>query len=706
MSHTAHGIDFERLLEGVGDAIVVVGHSGAVVYVNAAAERLFGWPREDLLRKPLTKLMPERMHAAHVDGFARYLTTRKPTLIGGAPVRVPAKRSDGSEVEVELSLRTIDAPDHGELIIACLRDLTMRAELERAEQARARAEALAANIARLQAVTEALSETLTTEQVAGTVMHHALDAFEADTCTLYALSRDGSSLQLLGDGHGCAPEIIARIREISASDPINPAALVLRSKDIIFAEDEDEYAALVPSLAKMHVPGQRAKAFWCAPLLIGERSVGALGMGFYERHRFSKDDRALIWTMARQCAQALDRARLYGELERSYREAAEANQLKDEFLATMSHELRTPLNAILGWATMLKGDWKRAPFQLAKGLATIERNALAQVKLIEDVLDVSRIVAGKFRLEPKSIDLAHVLGAALDVVRPMAEAKNIRLETAIANGPLSTFGDPDRLQQVAWNLLSNAVKFTPNGGTVYVGSSRDGSKIRIVVRDTGLGFSEVFRPFLFDRFRQADSSTTRQNAGLGLGLAITRHIVELHGGTIEATSAGKNCGAAFMVEIPILANPGSSDPKPADEGLHLTARSEKQALSGLKVLVCDDDPDSRELVTAFVRGAGGEVTAVGSAVDALRVFRHYRPDVIVSDIGMPEVDGYALLRKIRALPAEEGGRTPALALTAYARRADARKAIAAGYQAHAAKPVHAADLVALVANLGGRVASA
>ncbi len=374
----------------------------------------------------------------------------------------------------------------------------------------------------------------------------------------------------------------------------------------------------------------------------------------------------------------------------------QASRAKDEFLATMSHELRTPLNAMLGWATILRsnGIGPRDEATLARGLEVIERNARAQERLVADLLDMSRIISGKLRLSLRRTELSSVIHAAADVVRPAAEAKGVRLLVDIDPDLGANVGDPDRLQQVIWNLLTNAVRYTPRGGRVTVTGERGPAGIRVVVRDTGSGIPPAHLPFVFERFRQIDSSTTRSQGGLGLGLAIVRHLVEAHGGCVEAESEGEGRGATFTITLPIRA----LDPPPAEEEAHGAAEVAGAAraahllsnlLQGVRALIVDDDLDSLEILGHTLHGAGAEVTAVQSAQAGLTAAGPF--DIIVSDIGMPGMDGYSFMRSIRSR--EEGADVPAIALTAYARDVDAERALRAGYQEHYAKPVDARRLV-------------
>jgi signal transduction histidine kinase len=394
-----------------------------------------------------------------------------------------------------------------------------------------------------------------------------------------------------------------------------------------------------------------------------------------------------------------ERARLLVLEQGARQQAEEANRTKDEFLATLSHELRTPLNAVLGWVQVLRTG-KLDPAAGARALETIERNARAQAQLIADLLDVSRIITGKLRLDFKPVELRRIIDAALDSIRPAADAKGILLDVSIS--PLSSpvLGDADRLQQVIWNLLSNAIKFTSRGGRVEIRLREADANAVIGVIDTGIGIRPDFLPFVFDRFRQAEGSITRTHGGLGLGLSIVRHLIELHGGAVEVASEGEGKGAAFTVRLPLRAElvEDPLDRTMAGGGVF----SAPDLLAGVRVLVVEDEADTRELLVVALQQCGAEVNAFGSASEALAAFDHGAPDVLLSDIGMPVEDGYELIHKIRARPHGQGGDVPAAALTAYARAEDRLRALEAGYQTHLAKPVDPAELVATVARLAGR----
>ncbi|XXY49971.1 ATP-binding protein [Sorangium sp. So ce269] len=407
-----------------------------------------------------------------------------------------------------------------------------------------------------------------------------------------------------------------------------------------------------------------------------------------------------------------ERAALFASERRARAQAEEANRLKDEFLATVSHELRTPLNAILGWSHLLqaKGAAAEAAEQRARGLAAIERNARSQARLIEDILDVSRIISGKVRLERQLVDLDAVIGAAGESLRPAAEAKGVALELAAAARGARVVGDAARLQQVCWNLVSNAIKFTPAGGVVGVSIAQRGADLHVEVSDTGQGIRPEFLPFVFDRFSQADSSTTRRHGGLGLGLAIVRHLVELHGGSVSARSEGEGKGATFDVALPVagpaqLERHGLAQARDGADAGRASPGALERRLDGLRVLVVDDEADAGEVAGAMLRELGVEPRVARSAEEALRALVEFRPDILVSDLGMPFEDGFALMHKVRALPPDAGGGIPAVAVTAYARSEDRQRALAAGFQAYLAKPISAADLADVVSNLAVQLPS-
>lgn len=447
---------------------------------------------------------------------------------------------------------------------------------------------------------------------------------------------------------------------------------------------------------------------------------------------FSEADERLGETLATQVAIAYENAMLYSDAQRhaselqqeiterkqaeeeraqllireqaARAEAEQANRTKDEFLATLSHELRTPLSAILGWSHLVRTGKLDEP-QMSRAFETIERNARSQSQLIDDLLDVSRIITGKLQIEPRAVDLCTVVEAASDAVRPSVEAKDIKFETVLDTEACLVLGDANRLQQIVWNLLSNAIKFTPTGGRVSAEVKRVGERVRISVSDSGTGITSEFLPYIFDRFRQADGSTTRVHGGLGLGLSIVKHLVELHDGGVEVQSAGKDQGATFTVSLP-LSSAASSDnietatnPEPESNGL---PAGFSKLLKGLRILVVDDEADSRDLVTAILTRCGSKVRCCESVAEALKTFREWKPDLLVSDIGMPNEDGYELIKKLRRLRLKRAKEIPVVALTAYATDDDRERTLSAGFQMHVPKPIEPEALVRSIAGAAGR----
>jgi signal transduction histidine kinase/DNA-binding response OmpR family regulator len=474
------------------------------------------------------------------------------------------------------------------------------------------------------------------------------------------------------------------------------------------------------------------RSFLGTPIFSATRVCGWIYMlNKVNAPEFSEADERLVATMATQVAIAYENATLYTDaqlhatklrLEIAERKQAEeqraemlvreqaaradaeqANRTKDEFLATLSHELRTPLTAILGWSHLVRTG-KLEPAQLTRALETIERNARSQSQLIDDLLDVSRIITGKLQIEPRPIDVCSVIEAAIEAIKPSFESKDIKIETALEPAACLVLGDANRLQQVFWNLLSNAVKFTPEAGTVRVQVKRMPPIVRVSVSDSGIGIKPEFLPFIFDRFRQADGSTTRVHGGLGLGLSIVKHLVQMHGGNVQVESRGENKGAVFAVDFPLAAASSSavSDNGSAkDAELSVLPAGFARVLEGLRILVVDDEPDARELVRAILTGCGGEVNCCESAAEAMTAIREWKPDLLVSDIGMPNEDGYSLIRKVRKLRSKRS-KLPAVALTAYATKEDKARALATGFQMHVAKPIEPETLVMSIASTIGR----
>jgi PAS domain S-box-containing protein len=453
----------------------------------------------------------------------------------------------------------------------------------------------------------------------------------------------------------------------------------------------------------------RPRRVLICPMISHGKLLGVVGLGRATGAAYSDSDVRLAEALASRAALALDNARLFEasqreaiEASRARQEAEEAGRVKDEFLATLSHELRTPLNAILGWAHMLR-DPRLPDERRQAAIETIVRNAQSQEQLISDILDVQRIMAGKIRLNLRAVDLGNIVRAAAETVHPSAEAKNVRLQLLLDLDVTPISGDPDRLQQIVWNLLSNAIKFAPPSGRVQVRLSKSGNHCELVVEDNGPGIGPDFLPFVFERFRQADSSTTRTHKGLGLGLAIVRSLVEMHGGSIEAANVEGDgrTGAIFTIRLPQQAT------RPASEGDAAAPEPplwlvDAPSLDGIRVLIVDDDHDARDLLTTILQRCGAKVAVASSAQEGFTLLSAERPDVLLSDIEMPEEDGYMFIKRVRALEGQAGGDVPAAALTAYASTGDRMKVLGAGFNMHVSKPVQPSELAMVVANLAGR----
>jgi PAS domain S-box-containing protein len=543
-----------------------------------------------------------------------------------------------------------------------------------------------------EALSSSLDYTATLEQVARLAVPTI-----AESAAVYRLEEDGV-LRLITLA-AVDPTWEALARELDALLPLRVEHQERTLPRVVRTGRSEMLSELPDAVRATWSPTSRAEeimrqlsvhSYMVVPLIVRGHVFGALALTtFAAGRRLEPDDLALAEELARRAGLAIDNARLY-------REVNDASRLKDEFLATVSHELRTPLTAMLGWIHLLR---KGQPAQVTRAVDTIERNAHAQARIIDDILDVSRIITGKLRLELDRVNLAEILRAAVDTVRPAAEAKAIELSLILDLSAAETTGDAARLQQVAWNLLSNAIKFTPKGGRIEVRLERHGSDAQLRVSDNGHGIRADFLPHVFERFRQGDSTSTRAVGGLGLGLSIVRHLVELHGGLVTGESEGEGRGASFTVTLPMIQTGVAPTPAPEPDPPPLEAAPNAQPLQGVRVLVVDDELDTRDFVAALLQERGALVTTAASARAATDLLAHDRPDVLVSDIGMPDQDGYVLLREARALGATGGFWFPAIALTAYTRAQDRNEALSAGYQLHLSKPVDPATLVAAVAEL-------
>lgn len=687
------------IIESAEDAVISKTLDGIITTWNVGAERIFGYTAEQAIGMPVTMLIPSN----HPDEEPRILAKIRSgkRVEHYETVRV---RKDGTLVDISLSVSPIRDDDNriiGASKIA--RDITdrkraeetLREQAEIIETVNRLGQTLAAELdlhKLVQAVTDAA--TSISDAQFGSFFYNVLDE-KGESYMLYTLS--GVPKEMFE--HFPMP----RNTEIFSPTFKGEGTVLLTDvkKDPHYGKNSPYYG-----MPKGHLP---VVSYLAVPVISRSGEVyGGIFLGHPEAAVFTERDARIVEGIAAQAAVAMDNARLYEaaqkartSAERAAQQAEESSRLKEEFLATISHELRTPLNAILGWARMLRLG-KIEVDAVPKALDTIERNAQAQAQLIEDLLDVSRIVSGKLRMDVRPIDPTSFTEAAIEAVRPAAEARGVRIVKIMDTGAISVPGDPVRLQQVVWNLLSNAVKFTPKGGKVQVQLERVNSHIEIAVADTGQGIPDEFIPHVFDRFRQADQTVSRQHGGMGLGLAIVKHLVEMHGGTVSAKSGGKDQGATFVVRLPVspVYHFDETEGRIHPGAQHLfTPMDHGDRLDELKILVVDDERDTRDLLKVALSECGAEVTIAASADEGFELLIANHPDVLISDIGLPTQDGYEFIRRVRALPAEKGGKIPAVALTAYARVEDRLKALRAGYEMHVPKPVELSELVAVILSL-------
>jgi PAS domain S-box-containing protein len=559
--------------------------------------------------------------------------------------------------------------------------------LAREKAARAEVEHATESIRRLQAVTDSSLGRLGLEDLLRETLWRVRELLEADSGAILLTTEDGRSLvvrAVTGSGEAAIGGYISFGEGIAGSIAARRAPMIVN--------DTASVKAVRP------LQRREARSFIGAPLIAEGRLIGVIHAGTTAARRFTESDLRLLQLAADRIALAVEQTRLYDVEKQARRQAEESNRMKDEFLAMVSHELRSPLNAMVGYARLLRFGELDAQ-KVKNAVDVIERGGKAQTQLIDDLLDTARIISGKLRLDVGPVNLVGVIEAAVQTIYPAADAKRITIQTDLNPKVGQITGDPERLQQVIWNLLSNAVKFTPPGGRVEVRLERIDPHICITVSDTGKGISENFLPFVFDRFRQADASSSRRYGGLGLGLALVKYLVELHGGTIEAFSDGDGRGATFKVMLPV---PAVSRSHPERETVTLAAGPEK-ALAGVRALVVDDEDDARELLKTVIGQYGADVVAARSAAEAFALIttapEQKRPDVMVTDLGMPDEDGFSLLRRVREWEWVHGRYTPAVALTAYGRSEDRKRALLAGFQMHLAKPVEPDELAVVVASL-------
>jgi PAS domain S-box-containing protein len=694
------------IVESSDDAIISKTLDGIIRTWNTGAERIFGYTADEAIGQPVLMLIPD--DRKHEEDIILSKLRRGERVDHFETIRV---RKDGTLLNISLTISPIRNAA-GEIIGASkiARDITERKQVE------AHLKEETQTLELLNETGTALSATLEIDHLLQSITDFATRLSGAQFgAFFYNVTDQNGDAYLLYTLSGAPREAFETFGHPRATPLFGPTFRGEKPIRLGNVKEDPRYGQMEPhhGMPPGHLP---VSSYLAVPVISRTGDViGGLFFGHSAPDVFTDRAERIVTGIASQAAMAIDNARLYEkvrraadertellEAERAARNEAERmNLMKDEFLATLSHELRTPLNAILGWAQLLNmSDPPNDEFR--EGLDVIERNARTQTQLIEDLLDMSRIISGKIRLDVQQTELASVVEAAVESVRPSADAKNIRLRAILdpLAGPVA--GDPTRLQQVVWNLLSNAIKFTPKQGKVDVMLERVNSHLEITIRDSGIGIKAEFLPLVFDRFRQADASTTRGFGGLGLGLSIVKSLVELHGGTVRAKSPGEGQGATFIVSLPLVPlraeerrqHPTRSKSDPIDfSGFHL---------AGLKVLVVDDEADSRALIGRVLSEGKASVLTAASGEEGFDLLKRERPDVLISDIGMPDMDGYEFMRKVRQLEPEKGGKTPAIALTAFARSEDRTRAMMAGYQVHIAKPIETSELLATVASLAGR----
>ena len=673
-----------KVVESSDDAIISKDLSSIITSWNPAAERIFGYSAEEAVGKSIRMIIPD-----HLQGEEDMVLER---IRSGGKVDhydTVRQRKDGTRIAVSLTVSPI-RDDAGTIIGASkiARDITERARYEEAAREHA------ANTQKLSDVGAVVASTLDRESVVQKVTDTATELTHAEFGAFFYNVRD----QNTGDAYllyalsGAPREAFAAFPHPRATELFGPTfrgEAPVRIDDVL-ADPRYGKSAPYHGMPPGHLP---VRSYLAVPVKgLDGHVIGGLFFAHSQAGQFTEQHERLAVGTAAWASVALENARLYSE-------AQDANRMKDDFLAVLSHELRTPLNAILGYSRLLRSGMLNGD-QFERAIETVERNSRWLTQIVEDVLDVSRIVSGKIRLEVQAVELPTVIDNAVATIQPAADAKNVRLQSLIDTRVAPVSGDPDRLQQVIWNLLSNAVKFTPKGGRVQLRVERVNSHIEIVVSDTGIGIRKDFLPFVFERFRQGDSGPTRKTGGLGLGLSIVRHIVEMHGATVVAESAGEGEGSTFTVRLPVaILQPGAKhharQTPPAEQQVPMAKVS---GLQDVHILAIDDEEDSLGLLRTVLEAAGARVSTASSGPAALAIIDKLKPDVVVADIGMPQMDGFELIKRIRALPGEMSN-VPAAALTAFARSEDRTRALQQGFEMHLAKPVDPSELVASVATL-------
>lgn len=681
------------IIGSADDAIIAKDLNGIIQSANAAAERVFGYSATELVGRPVRMLIPQERQSEEDDILAQLRAGKRVDHF--ETVRI---RKDGRPIEVSLTISPVrDAA--GTIIGASkiARDIT---HIKAAERERVRLlEENAAITTALNDVGAIVASDLDRDKVVQAVTDAATELTTAQFgAFFYNVTNEAGESYMLYTISGVPKDALSKFpmpRNTEVFEPTFKGLAVVRSGDIT---KDARYGHNPPhhGMPHGHLP---VRSYLAVPVKGRSGTViGGLFFGHPQPDRFTEAHERLAVGVSAWASVALENARMYAA-------AQEASRLKDDFLASLSHELRTPLNAILGYARMLRAGIF-GPERYDKGIETIERNATSLTQMVEDVLDISRIVSGKIRLNVQPVEFPDIVRNAVDAVMPAADAKTVRVETVLDPLAAPVSGDPERLQQILWNLLSNAVKFTGKGGRVQVRLERVNSHVEVSVSDTGMGIAPEFLPHVFERFRQADAGIARARSGLGLGLSIAKQLTEMHGGTIEAASGGLGTGATFRLKLPLMIVHPTRD-----ESERVHPRSSAGAakvplgdLEGVHVLAVDDDPDALSLLGELLTAAGAQVSTAQSGEEALRLLDAEPPSVLVSDLGMPQVDGFQLIEQVRRHRNPIVRRMPAAALTAYARSDDRMKALRAGFQIHLAKPIDPAELVTTIAALVKRFA--
>ena len=677
------------VIESSDDAIITKDLNSIITSWNAAAERMFGYTAAEAIGQSIRMLIPAELQDEEDVVLAKIRAGDK--IDHYETIR---QHRDGTRLSISLTVSPI-RNEHGEIVGASkvARDITERTRLLAAAREHA------VNSEKLGEVGTVVASTLERETIVqkvtdiatelthaefGAFFYNVTDPESGDTYMLYTLS-------------GAPREAFAEFPHPRATAVFAPTFYGEGPVRLDDVTADPRYGKSAPyfGMPPGHLP---VRSYLAVPVKGVQGAVlGGLFFGHSHVGVFSEQHERLALGVAAWASVALENARLYTD-------AQAANRMKDEFLAVLSHELRTPLNAIVGYSRLLRGGIL-APDKAARGLETLERNATWLTQIVEDVLDVSRIVSGKIRLDVQPVELPLIVDNAVATMQPAADAKGVRIQTVVDPGVGPVSGDPGRLQQVVWNLVSNAVKFTPKKGRVHVRLERVNSHVEIVVSDTGIGIRADFLPHVFERFRQAEAGPTRKTGGLGLGLAIVRHIVEMHGGTVDASSAGEGQGATFRVRLPLMIVHPATLETPREH-----PRTERRAaltglgdLKGIRVVAIDDEEDALTLLRVVLETAGADVTTFRSPLTALERIADVKPHVLVVDLGMPEMDGFELITRLRKSTNAAVRNLPAAALTAFARSEDRTKALRSGFEMHLAKPVDPGELVASVATLARRV---